>query len=83
MEFCKLHFPYHPNHPDRTRDQMVQAARSAMSNIVEGNKHVSLKGYIYLVGIARGSLEELLKGITKKNIHPETDRGKPVGKEIW
>jgi len=61
VEFCKLHFPYHPNHPDRTRDQMVQAARSAMSNIVEGNKHVSLKGYIYLVGIARGSLEELLK----------------------
>jgi len=40
---------------------MVQAARSAMSNIVEGSKHVSLKGYIYLVGISRGSLEELLK----------------------
>ena len=40
---------------------MIQAARSTMSNIVEGSKHVSLKGYIYLVGIARGSLEELLK----------------------
>lgn len=45
----------------RTADQMIQAARSGMSNIVEGNKHVSLKGYIYLAGIARGSLEELLK----------------------
>ena len=29
------------------------------------------------------SLEELLKGVTKKNIHPKTDWGKPVGKEIW
>lgn len=29
------------------------------------------------------TLEELLKGVTKKNIHPETDWGKPMGKEIW
>jgi len=29
------------------------------------------------------TLDELLKGITKKNIHPETDWGKPMGKEIW
>jgi len=29
------------------------------------------------------TLEELLKGITPKNIHPETDWGKPMGKEIW
>lgn len=61
VEFTQLHFPNLSNYPNRTRDQMVQAARSAMSNIVEGNKHVSLKGYIYLSGIARGSLEELLK----------------------
>lgn len=45
----------------RTYEQMVQAGRSGMQNIAEGNKHVSLKGYIYLTGIARGSLEELLK----------------------
>ena len=44
----------------RTHDQMVQAARSGMQNIAEGHKHVSLKGYIYLTGIAMGSLEELL-----------------------
>jgi len=61
VDFCKLHFPNLPNHTDRTKDQMTQAARSTMSNIVEGNKHASRKGYIYLVGIARGSLEELLK----------------------
>lgn len=28
-------------------------------------------------------LEELVKGITKKNRHKEFDWGKPMGKEIW
>lgn len=28
-------------------------------------------------------LGELLKKVTKKNIHRETDWGKPRGKEIW
>ncbi|MDD5397029.1 MAG: four helix bundle suffix domain-containing protein [Candidatus Moranbacteria bacterium] len=45
----------------RTVDQMVQAARSGMQNILEGNKQQSLAGYIKLCGVARGSLEELLK----------------------
>lgn len=45
----------------RTTDQMVQAARSGLANIAEGGKQQSLKGYIKLVGVARGSLEELLK----------------------
>jgi len=45
----------------RTRDQMVQAARSGSQNIVEGSKQQGLKGYIQLSGISRGSLEELLK----------------------
>src|SRR4030042_4107678 len=45
----------------RTCDQMVQAARSGMQNIVEGNRQQGLKGYIKLSGVARGSLEELLK----------------------
>ena len=63
--------PYHPNLPDpihfpplsssRTHDQMVQAARSGMTNIPEGAKQESLAGYIKLTGVARGSLEELLK----------------------
>jgi restriction system protein len=48
----------------RTQDQMVQAARSGMQNIAEGNKQLSLKGYIQLCGIARGSLEELLNDYT-------------------
>ena len=27
--------------------------------------------------------EELLAGVTDENIHPETDWGLPVGKEVW
>ena len=45
----------------RTNDQWVQAARSGTQNVAEGNKQQSLKGYIKLTGVARGSLEELLK----------------------
>ena len=29
------------------------------------------------------SLSELLKGVTKKDLHSEIDWGRPVGKEVW
>lgn len=29
------------------------------------------------------TLDELLAKVTPDNIHPETDWGKPVGKEVW
>jgi len=68
---CSPYHPYRPNSPNfprflplsssRTQDQMIQAARSGMQNISEGYKQESLKGYIKLSGVARGSLEELLK----------------------
>jgi antitoxin MazE len=29
------------------------------------------------------TLESLLAKVTPENIHPETDWGKPMGKEIW
>ena len=45
----------------RTHDQMVQAARSGMQNLSEGNQQEGMKGYIKLGGVSRGSLEELLK----------------------
>ena len=45
----------------RTQDQMTQAARSGMQNISEGSQQQGKKGYIKLSGVARGSLEELLK----------------------
>ena len=45
----------------RTKDQMVQAARSGKQNIAEGYLQKSLEGRIKLLGVARGSLEELLQ----------------------
>ena len=46
----------------RTRNQMVQAARSGKQNIAEGSQvgAVSSKSELKLVGVARASLEELL-----------------------
>lgn len=46
---------------ERTFDQMIQSARSGMTNIPEGNKQGSTGGYLKLTGVNRGSLEELLK----------------------
>ncbi|PJC32767.1 four helix bundle protein [Candidatus Roizmanbacteria bacterium CG_4_9_14_0_2_um_filter_36_12] len=57
VEFCKRWIDY----KSRTKDQMEQAVRSGMQNISEGNQLQGLKGYIKLSGVARGSLEELLK----------------------
>ena len=45
----------------RTHDQMVQAARSGKQNIAEGSLEKSLKGYIKLIGVSRGSFGELLE----------------------
>lgn len=47
---------------DRTRDQMVQAARSGKQNIIEGSQvsGTSKESEIKLTGVARASLEELL-----------------------
>ena len=48
---------------DRTIDQMIQAARSGKQNILEGSEAsgTSKEMEIKLVGVARASLEELLK----------------------
>ena len=45
----------------RQRDQMTQAARSGKQNIVEGYELQSLESYIKLLGVAKGSLKELLE----------------------
>lgn len=29
------------------------------------------------------TLEELMKGVTKENLHGEIDWGKPMGREVW
>lgn len=49
--------------PNRTIDQMRQAARSCKQNIVEGcsDRSVSAEMCIKLIGVARGSVRELLE----------------------
>lgn len=59
VEFCKRYRNLLSS--ARTQDQMVQAARSGMTNIAEGNTQNSTGGYLKLTGVNRGSLEELLK----------------------
>jgi len=44
----------------RTKDQMEQAARSGKQNIAEAYSQKSVEGRLKLLGVARGSLEELL-----------------------
>lgn len=48
---------------DRTKDQMIQAARSGKQNIVEGKAAslTSAETHLKLLGVARFSLQELLE----------------------
>lgn len=59
IQFCERFLAGRENL--RTREQMVQAARSGKQCIPEGYLQKSLKGYIKLLGVTRGSFEELLK----------------------
>lgn len=59
VEFCSYFLP--GRELLRQRDQMVQAARSGKQNIVEGYELNSLENYIKFLGIAKGSLRELLE----------------------
>lgn len=58
VTFCKR---FHGNN-HRMTDQMVHAGRSGKQNIAEGNmvSATSNKSELMLIGVARGSLEELL-----------------------
>lgn len=49
----------------RNVDQVDQAARSGVQNIAEGHQQQSLKGYIKLTGVSRGSFEELLNDVLR------------------
>lgn len=59
IEFCRRYI--RPG--SRTRDQMEQAARSGKQNIAEGSQAswISKEKEYYLIGVARHSLEELLR----------------------
>jgi len=86
-QFCIRHVRMY----SRTRDQMEQAARSGMQNIAEGSKQQSLKGYIRLAGVSRGSLEELLndyKAFARQHglqVWPPERAKREIGeiREIW
>jgi len=57
VRFCEKYIDY----KSRTRDQMVQAARSGVQNIAEGSQvsGTSKKTELKLTNVARASLEEL------------------------
>ena len=59
VEFCEKFLPGFDYR--RTREQMVQAARSGKQNIAEGATFKSHKGYIKLLGVSLGSFKELLE----------------------
>ena len=40
-------------------------------------------GRIVLTASPAPTLDELLEGVTADNLHPETNWGPPVGKEVW
>ena len=78
--FCKKYLKL----GDRTIDQMVQAARSGKQNIVEGNEvaETSAETMLKLLGVARGSLQELLIDyedyLRVRNLRLWTDDSKEV-----
>ena len=83
--------PYPPLSSTRTFDQMIQAGRSGMTNIPEGATQESLASYIKLAGVAKGSLEELLKDVlayTRQNKIPiwpkeQVEREVRELREVW
>lgn len=87
VEFTNQHIPKF----SRTKDQMDQAARSGMQNILEGNQQESLAGYIKLSGVSRGSFEELLRdylSFARQNKIEIWNKGKAIReireiREIW
>lgn len=59
IEFCRIYII--GRELMRQRDQMDQAGRSGKQNITEGYELESLETYIKFLGIARGSIKELLE----------------------
>ncbi len=60
VAFCDRFIPLHG---DRTRDQMIQAARSGKQNFVEGlaDGETSTEMMLKLINVGRSSLQELLQ----------------------
>ncbi len=84
VQFCQKFLPGRENL--RQREQMIQAARSTKQCIAEGaSQGTSLKGYIKMVGVSRGSLEELLndyKDFARLRNIPIWDKSDPRLREM-
>ena len=65
----------------------IPKAFAVETNVTEGSsvEITTEDGNIVLKPIKkpRYSLDDLVGGITKENLHDETDWGKPVGNEVW
>lgn len=64
--------------PKSAADKVGLKEQDAIDVAVEGNTVVILP-----VSKREYSLKELLKGVTKKNLHSEEDFGPPVGREVF
>lgn len=74
--FCNKYVAY----GDRTKDQMIQAARSGKQNIIEGcsASATSSKTEIKLINVAKASLKELLEDYEdylKTHAKPQWNKG--------
>jgi len=69
----------------RTRDQMVQAARSGKQNIAEGYLQKSTASKLKLLAVSRGSLEELLndyQDFSRQKQLPIWDKNSPEARAV-
>ena len=83
VPFTELYIPLH----SRTRDQMVQAARSGVQNIAEGSidAATSVRMELNLYNVARASLEELrldYQDYLRHHNSPEWGKDSPLYREF-
>jgi antitoxin MazE len=63
--------------------QEVGAREGKPAEITVENGVLMLKPITRRKKRRRYTLEQLLKGMTKENVHPQTEWGPPRGKEVW
>ena len=66
----------------RIPKNILRAVRMEIDDVVELRED---SGRIVIQPTQRKEFElaELLKGITRQNLHEENDFGRPLGKEVW
>lgn len=66
----------------RIPSSIMKAARLSLDEAVDVREEAG-RVVIESVGRKEYDLAELLKGITRRNLHKELDSKGPVGKEVW